>query len=70
MMLETGSQKTDTTLQTFGTIHYAAHNHFNHKRNIERRTRFKDSEMLLFLNGACLSPPDRTCLTLLEIGSH
>jgi len=30
------------TLQKFVSVHSSVHNHFNHQRNIERRTRFKD----------------------------
>jgi len=30
------------SLQKFVSIHASIHNHFNHQRNIERRTRFKD----------------------------
>ena len=30
------------SLQKFVSVHASVHNHFNHQRNIERRTRFKD----------------------------
>ena len=30
------------SLQKFVSVHSSVHNHFNHQRNIERRTRFKD----------------------------
>ena len=30
------------SLQKFASVHSSVHNHFNHQRNIERRTRFKD----------------------------
>ncbi len=30
------------SLQKFASIHSSVHNHFNHQRNIERRTRFED----------------------------
>jgi len=30
------------SLQKFASVHASVHNHFNHQRNIERRTRFKD----------------------------
>ena len=30
------------SLQKFVAVHSSVHNHFNHQRNIERRTRFKD----------------------------
>jgi len=31
-----------SSLQKFVSVHSSVHNHFNHQRNIERRTRFKD----------------------------
>ena len=30
------------SLQKFISVHSSVHNHFNHQRNIERKTRFKD----------------------------
>ena len=30
------------SLQKFASVHSSVHNHFNHQRNIERRSRFKD----------------------------
>ena len=30
------------SLQKFASVHSSVHNHFNHQRNIEHRTRFKD----------------------------
>ncbi len=30
------------SLQEFVSVHASVHNHFNHQRNIERRTKFKD----------------------------
>jgi len=30
------------SLQKFVSVHSSVHNHFNHQRNVERRTRFKD----------------------------
>ena len=30
------------SLQKFASVHASVHNHFNHQRNIERRTKFKD----------------------------
>lgn len=31
-----------SSLQKFVSVHSSVHNHFNHQRNIEHRTRFKD----------------------------
>jgi putative transposase len=37
------------SLQKFVSVHSSVHNHFNHQRNIERRTRFKDLRTVALL---------------------
>lgn len=37
------------SLQKFASVHSSVHNHFNHQRNIEHRTRFKDLRSVALL---------------------